>query len=394
MSFIDFYLKAKHAHLNVMKKTVYNDRLPKVLILIAVVASVSFVRNYARHFDNNLSGFACIGDEFPNPYMRDDVFVNSNSSGYDGQFFFVSAHDPFLVGIGHRYLDAPAYRSQRLSYPLLVWILSLGRHDLIPLMMIVVNVAAIVLSLIYLMMLFRAGNNGIFWAMLIVFNGGMMLSLARDLSEPVSVAFLLAAMFYHLEKKPYWAILFMSLAVLGRELLILIPAFFALDYLIKGVWKSMLVWCIPGLVFAGWQTYVFFRIGELPQLAGGGNFGFPLLGIKNYLEQLWQSDSNKWEWRFAISVLVFVVFSLFTALSSKQFKVPVIRVILLIFCVMPMFFSDLIWAEPWSYGRVMLPQIALFMTYTAMEKPRISTYISYASIAYGGYAMLKWLSVF
>ncbi len=62
------------------------------------------------------------------------------TGGYDGQFFYYIARDPLHAA---PFLSHPAYRYQRIVYPLLVAVLSLGQENLIPYMLLLVNFVAI-----------------------------------------------------------------------------------------------------------------------------------------------------------------------------------------------------------------------------------------------------------
>ncbi len=64
--------------------------------------------------------------------------------GYDGQFFYRLALNPLnfhhtAYGIT---MDRP-YRFMRIGYPALTWLVSAGQHSLVPVMLVVVNIAAI-----------------------------------------------------------------------------------------------------------------------------------------------------------------------------------------------------------------------------------------------------------
>lgn len=52
-----------------------------------------------------------------------------NSSGYDGQWYHLVAHDPFRQQGTDRYLDEPGTRYQRILVPALAYVLALGRQE-------------------------------------------------------------------------------------------------------------------------------------------------------------------------------------------------------------------------------------------------------------------------
>ena len=73
--------------------------------------------------------FVLVGGQFDNR-------VQNNSLGYDGQFVYQIGRDPLN---GWRYVDVPAYRYQRILYPILARVLSLGNSTVLPWTLILIN---------------------------------------------------------------------------------------------------------------------------------------------------------------------------------------------------------------------------------------------------------------
>jgi hypothetical protein len=64
---------------------------------------------------------------------------------YDGQFFYRLALEPWTsvqTGFGIT-LDMPAYRQQRILYPLIAWGISMGMWQFVPAALIIANLLAI-----------------------------------------------------------------------------------------------------------------------------------------------------------------------------------------------------------------------------------------------------------
>jgi hypothetical protein len=92
----------------------------------------------------NFSAFALIGRHFADPASLPTNLVLQPNLGYDGQFYYRLALNPFdlhatAYGIT---VDTP-YRFIRDGYPFLAWFLAAGQHDLVPVTLIAVNVLAI-----------------------------------------------------------------------------------------------------------------------------------------------------------------------------------------------------------------------------------------------------------
>lgn len=228
--------------------------------------------------------------------------LTTSSIGYDGQFYYLLALNPFspLPTLPGAHFDVPAYRAQRILYPLLVWALSLGgRPDLVPAVLVIVNLLAIA-GVGALGALF-ARQHGVapLWGVLLAFYPGLLVSLAGDLAEPLAMLCALGGLLCAKRHRWGWAALLLSLAVLARETTALI----AVALLVAGLLARLLPAAEPrtargyrisrdhwsGAVVAGgiplvvalcWQLILLMRWGSLGILeAGTNNLGIPVAGL-------------------------------------------------------------------------------------------------------------------
>ena len=63
--------------------------------------------------------------------------------GYDGQFAYQIAKDPANAA---PFLDEPAYRYQRILYPILAHVFAFGNTEVIPWLLIIINIISLVLG--------------------------------------------------------------------------------------------------------------------------------------------------------------------------------------------------------------------------------------------------------
>lgn len=111
--------------------------------------------------------------------------------GYDGQFYFVIAQDPFLTDPQTAASLDNSLRYRRLLYPLLAWLLSAGHRVLVPYTLLAVNfLACLGLIGVASRQVVLAGQSQ-WWAMSLVLFGGVWYGLVMDLTEPTQL-FLLA----------------------------------------------------------------------------------------------------------------------------------------------------------------------------------------------------------
>jgi hypothetical protein len=111
--------------------------------------------------------------------------------GYDGQFAYYIAKDP--IG-ALPYLDNPAYRYQRILYPLLARVLSLGQPALVPWMLLIINVISISMSTELLGRMISRDGISQFMALLLPFWFGQVFALRANLNEPLCYLLVLVAL--------------------------------------------------------------------------------------------------------------------------------------------------------------------------------------------------------
>lgn len=266
----------------------------------------------------DISRFTLASDKFiPSASARAvGLSVLTRGYGYDGQFYYLLALNPFAThpALAGAHFDLPAYRAQRILYPLLTWALSLGgRPALVPWMLVAINLAAIVaIGALGAKLAQRLGVAPL-WGVTLAFYPGLLVSLMGDLAEPLAMACALGGLLCALDRRWGWTALLLSLAVLGRETtallaiallaVALMEGFFTeriasdlkrrfpslgstrravLGGLLAGsTWPyAALAGLAPLLVALGWQAVLLAHWGKLGLVAAGSNnLGLPLLGL-------------------------------------------------------------------------------------------------------------------
>src|SRR5574340_257775 len=160
---------------------------------LAFVAYGIFVLERLRLFHGDVSRFVAAGDTYftAGPAARVGLTVIHHNIGYDGQFYYLLALNPFgpHSALAGAMFDTPAYRAQRILYPFLIWLLTLGGHArFVPLAMLLVNFAAVVAVAALASLVARRLGAAASLAAIVVFYPGLLLSLGRDLSEPLALA--------------------------------------------------------------------------------------------------------------------------------------------------------------------------------------------------------------
>ena len=157
--------------------------------------------------------------------------------GYDGQFFYQIARDPLHAA---PFIDHPAYRYQRIIYPLLVAILSLGQAILIPYMLLLVSFVSIVLGTEILARLLIKQGLSPWYSLAFGLYFGQATAFIFDLTEPLTYFLICLGLFLLIKKRPTVAAVCMGLAVLSRETAVLFPLGYILLYLYQKRWQDAL----------------------------------------------------------------------------------------------------------------------------------------------------------
>jgi hypothetical protein len=329
-----------------MQKDFSIKNVNKIYLLLSFIITLSVYYFYFVIKSNgNVSSFIVAGDQYVDISLP--IRVLKNQPGYDGQFYFGLAIDPFLTknpsnGI---YIDNPKYRQQRIIYPLLVHILSIGKIEFIPTMMVVVNLISVcVISLLAGVYCIRIGKNPLL-SLLFSFFPGLFISFSRNLTEIVALTFFLAAILFIKDKNK--SILFLSLTIFTREttvILILTILFFAY----KEKWRNWLYHLLPLLLYGLWQIYLFLQWGiengqskEIIDFPGKSLLQLLTNSIKNF-------DFNN---LFSLSLLL-VVFLLVLITFRTNKSQNFIRYSWILYFILGLSLSDFVWVEPYSFMRV------------------------------------------
>jgi hypothetical protein len=187
--------------------------------------------------------------------------------GYDGQFAYQIALDP--VG-AVPYLDIPAYRYQRILYPLAARALSLASTSLLPWMMILINMISITLGTLATEKILQDHGKSRWFALVYGLFAGQMLSLRLDLTEPLAFMLVQWGVLFFDRKKYGWSGLLFAFAGLTRELTLIFAAACALSLLSKDrkLWGA--AWGVAAaLPFALWQVFLRLWLGSWGVNSGG-----------------------------------------------------------------------------------------------------------------------------
>ena len=189
---------------------------PFVPVVAAVALHLAILASFLAAYHGDPSALVCVDREQIGTAPYEEIHVGFPSGGYDGQFYYAIARNPWRR---HEMVNEfGAFRHQRLLYPALGWALSGGNPRLLLWVLPALNLAAIAgLSVLGVLVTRRYGMN-VWWAFVLPLAVNDGLPLLRDLTDPLAtftVCGLLAG--WLLGWRNAWLTLWATAAMFSRE---------------------------------------------------------------------------------------------------------------------------------------------------------------------------------
>jgi hypothetical protein len=190
--------------------------------------------------------------------------------GYDGQFFYhiaVSLSPEELI----TFLDVPAYRFQRILYPLLAHIIGLGNPVFIPWTLIGISLIAHLIGTGALSELLRGYGVWIGYSLIYSLWVGVVGPIGLDLSEPLAFALVIGGLLARSREKHVAGAFLLTAAMFAKET----TAIFWLAALVADLLaknqpaRSIRSLLLGGSFFAIWQLVLFLQFGSFGIGSGG-----------------------------------------------------------------------------------------------------------------------------
>ncbi len=195
-------------------------------------------------------------------------------AGYDGQFNYYIALEPSPAVVAP-HLDVPAYRYQRILYPLLARVLSFGSATWLPWTLLGLNLlahtAGAALVSAYLTDKGLSPLYGLSYALWV----GLLAPVGLDLNEPLSYALIAAAWLLRGRHRPLLSALCLGLALFAKETALVLWA-----AALMGSWlgdrdrRYTIALALAGAAYAAWQLWLYLQFGQFG-LASGGDMATP-----------------------------------------------------------------------------------------------------------------------
>jgi hypothetical protein len=251
---------------------------PLAPALLATLAALAYLGWVLARSDGDPLAFAKLGTQFSD--------TNPNGTeGYDGQFAYYIAVNPSPADVAP-HLDIPAYRYQRILYPLLARLAAGGNATLIAWTLPLLNVLCLFVLVWQTGFLFLERKGSVWPALLIGLWAGVIGSVRLDLAEPLALVLTVVALRAagpNLDRHLFVTTLLLAAAMFAKETSLAFAAGFLLWSLTQRRWKHAASFCLSFVPYAAFQIWLWQMFGS-PGIGSGGAgsspFGwFPFIGF-------------------------------------------------------------------------------------------------------------------
>ena len=389
-------------NINLFKSFPVLNQYP-ALISSLIISSIFILRFIMGGFDP--SYFIVASQNFvEKEYLTQDIMIRDK--GYDGQFFYRYALNPFSKDIHYNEfhqgnhgikVDKLKYRRARVLYPLTAWALALGYQPFVPYTLIFVNIFAFLLIIKISTQLVNRNKAPPYYAYFPLLISGLYLGVARDLSDTMTCAMLALSYLLFVQKKTGWFLVASTLALFSREssafylfipyILLFIERFHTPS--LAGRIKGILPLFLPWLCFLLWSLFLSSLYPEQQGqslLAGiQKHFGIPFRGMYDALTNINEAYSLLY---VIVRRLIYILWSLmlfglcFREISKNKETIKKGWMYWnlwasLAFCLSYTYF---IYIDPWSFVRVLAPAHLFCFFFLIENKSRLPWWFSTYSL--------------
>lgn len=208
--------------------------------------------------------FVTLGERYAPNELASYVY---SEEGYDGQFTYYLARYGLAA---EPYLDAPAYRAQRILLSVIASITAQIFNNNLPVLLFLINLIALGAGTALLENLLKRYNISQWYALGYGLSLGVFGSARLITTETLSYAFILGGIVLLSKDKWLWGALCFGLAAITKETTLFFPAAYAISFLFYGQWRRVLLFSTIAIgPFVMWQIVLWAVYGEFGIGSGG-----------------------------------------------------------------------------------------------------------------------------
>jgi hypothetical protein len=301
------------------------------------------------------------GGGVPNEPAFANTYVFPDEWGFDGQYYRIIAHDPFLTRGYVSHVNQPVMRYRRILVPFLAFALAFGRQPYIDAGLIATLLLFFFMGVYWLARYAVLFGRSARWGWAFLLAPGTLAGLERGAIDVALIALTIGFALYLREKSRYRLFLVLVMAGLCRETGLCLILACAGSSLLKKSWTRLALSCASMLPALAWYGFVQMRC---PPGQGSNLLRLPLTDL---VQNLLHHDVSYVKFggsfvQFAYYVAVFgmlLAFLLSIRLSFKGWTSAEGLAALAITMTGLLFQPPGLWVQPYHFGRVLAPLLVL-----------------------------------
>jgi hypothetical protein len=301
------------------------------------------------------------GGGVPNEPAFAGTYVFPDEFGFDGQYYRIVAHDPFLTRGYFRYIERPVMRYRRILVPFLAFALVGGRQPYIDAGFIATILLFLFLGVYWLARYAVLFGRSAKWGWAFLLAPGTLAGLERGAIDTALTALTIGFALYLREQSRYRLVLVLVMAGLCRETGLCLILACAGASLLKRNWTMLALSCASMLPSLAWYGYIQMRSPADP------SSNLLRLPLTDLLQNLLHHDSSYVNYgasfvQFTYYVAVFgmlLAFLLSVRLSFNGWT-SAEGLAALAFTMTGLLLQPAgLWVQPYHFGRVLAPLLVL-----------------------------------
>jgi len=335
---------------------------PLIVALFALAVASAFSIRILAELTWDPTIFVAFGDtaiptmEFAEERLG-EVYLRVGQ-GHDGKYFFVQAHDPFLLEPDRNaaVLDRPLYRSQRMLYPLLAGGVGFFSSAAIAWGLLIVNVLALAAGTFATSVIAQRMGGSAWWGLAFAFNIGIVSEINIAGAGVLAAALAFGAVAAFLSDEDGLGIGMLTLAALSREAMLVVAVAAA-----WWLWREgrRLLAVLSALIPVGavglWALYLRLRLGwESGASDASLAFEPPFVGAIKALPRWFESPLDL---AAGFAVLLLMGVYLYRTLKSNA----LVGWAFVGFVPLTLVLSELVWRYYFDSTRAVAPLITAFV---------------------------------
>lgn len=324
--------------------------------VVAMLVAAFFSLLWLRKHNFDVAQLVVAGDQFSDPHLVPrNLPVENRSAGYDGQFYYRLALNPFTRQVsefGIR-LDYPIYRQQRILFPFLAWLISAGHPAAVPGAFLAINLLSIGLLGWAAARIAQSYGAAPFWGVAMWLYPGWPLTLARDCVELLEIALLACMVLALIRDHVRVATVLAIAAVFTKETALLgvigclVVFAFCGELRKKSAYATVAV--ITTSAYAVFK-YLLFWAWHAPVRLGTGIFGAPLNGVLRAARSLACSATTVDRW-YLLEILGLFVLTYLCIRMVRASRAWPLAIVAACYGLMLVSLDQTVWIEDWAFLR-------------------------------------------